>query len=163
MRRTFTVLFVALVLLTGCAQYLYTGMFPASDVRERSHDVVVYWTATERLLWFNEYSGGVRLLPECSTDVMDFEEKADGIAWRVPEKGVCGTIEGARRVRDLHEGGLKILISCAPQQDEFTVFPVFSLLPEKGPYTVDIKKRKIDDPLRDIPLRPKCRYGDRGQ
>jgi len=66
---------VALVLaaLSGCAQVAYFGRLEAQDSADTPREVVVYWTKTERMLWFDTVSGGVRVLTECSANTLDYE------------------------------------------------------------------------------------------
>ncbi len=150
-------LYVAL--LSGCSHYVYSGTILGKDSSDKVRTVLAYWTKTERLLWFDEYSGGVRLLTECSTNTIDFEEKGNSIIWEVPVQGVCGTLLNARKIEELGEGTLLLMLYCNPDtSDEFVLPAQKSYLPARSrPYAFSISRQKVPDIQSGIPKPPKCR------
>lgn len=156
--------------LGGCATYLYTSEGVARDASGKERQVVLFWTTTERKLWYDSTSGPVTLLTECGADAIQFDERPEGMVFRrrpndvpavpgAPAGGdVCGRILGASRLRDLDAGELKLAIYCRREADEFTVagtdaYPAAST----APYVFRVAKRRIKDLAAEAPARPSCR------
>ena len=153
---------VALVLaaLSGCAQVAYFGRLEAQDSADTPREVVVYWTKTERMLWFDTVSGGVRVLTECSTNTLDYEEKPQGIVFLRRPGDVpvgraialgepCGRVLGAARVQDLATGALELTVNCRPDaSNEFAVSSVVNYpQAREAPYRFTIEKA----PAKEVP------------
>jgi hypothetical protein len=164
------VLLAAAVLLSGCAQYTYFGRMQAKDSADKDREFVVYWTKTERKLWFDTAAGGVRLLTECSTNVVDYEEKPQGIVFlrRPSDVGVgetialgepCGSIVGGKHVADLTDGPLELTVHCRPDTtDDFAVSGVREYLrAREAPYQFDIQKKRTSDVSGGAPEPQQCR------
>jgi hypothetical protein len=81
----------SMIILSGCAShYVYQGELSALDSASHVRTFLVYWTRTERPLWFDTAEGGVRLLTECSLNDLYFKEQENGIIFerREGDRGV---------------------------------------------------------------------------
>lgn len=164
------VAFTAALAASGCAQYTYFGSLQAKDSAGKDREVVVYWTKTERKLWFDTAAGGVRLLTECSTNAVDYEEKPQGIVFlrRPADVGVgrsialgaaCGRILTAPRVADLGEGTLELTMHCRPDTtDDFSIPALRQYLQARDtPYRFQIHKKRTDEVDSGAPIPQACR------
>lgn len=154
--------------LAGCAHhYVYSGTLEAQDSQENDRQFLLYWNRTERLVWFDESEGSVRVLPQCSLNVMPYDERPEGIIFRVREsdkkvieaeqdKNQCGKILNAKQVTDLAEGPLSLTVLCTDSPpDEFSrPKPYLKARPE--PYEFIIARREVPD-FSEIPKRPPCK------
>lgn len=161
---------LALAALSGCAQYTYFGRIEAQDSAEKTREVIVYWHRTERKLWFDTVAGGVRVLTECSTNTLDYEEKPQGIVFLlrpgdVPvERAIalgepCGRVLGAQRIKDLGTGTLELTQHCKPDSsNEFAVTATVNYLKARAePYRFPIEKAPTDDVPGGAPKPRLCR------
>lgn len=161
---------LALAALSGCAQYTYFGRLEAQDSADKPREVVVYWTRTERKLWFDTVAGGVRVLTECSTNTLDYEEKPQGIVFLRRPGDVpvghaialgepCGRVLGAQRIEDLATGELNLTVNCRPDtSNEFAVTAVVNYLQAReAPYRFLIEKAPTDEVPGGAPKPRLCR------
>ena len=161
---------IVLAALQGCAQYTYFGRMEAPDSANQKREIVVYWTKTERTLWFDTVSGGVRLLTECSTNTVDYEEKPEGIVFlRRPEdvpvgrhiavNAPCGSVLGATHIEALDTGALELTIHCRPDtSNEFAVTALLNYLQAReAPYQFHIERAKSDEIPGGAPKPRACR------
>ena len=173
MERTIRMLALcSMMILSGCAShYVYQGELSALDSASHERAFLVYWTRTERPLWFDTAEGGVRLLTECSLNDLYFKEQENGIIFErregdkgagrdVPLKGTCGEIQSAAKIRDLAEGRLLLSVYCLPDFNDnpFADTAAMQYLKAKdGPYEIMISRKKTPDVEQHIPQRPACR------
>jgi hypothetical protein len=168
--KTMTALLAAALVLSGCAQYTYFGRIEAKDSADQDRDVVVYWTKTERKLWFDTASGGVRVLTECSTNAIDYEEKPQGIVFLRRPSDVpvgpdialgapCGQVLGATRVKELDVGALELTVHCRPDVgDEFAIASLTHYPKARDePYRFPIQKSRTGDLAAGAPQPRPCR------
>lgn len=154
----------------ACAQYTYFGNLQARDSADKDREIVVYWTKTERKLWFDTVAGGVRLLTECSTNTLDYEEKPQGIVFlrrpsdvgvgqTIPLGAPCGKILTAPRVADLGEGTLELTMHCRPDATgDFSIPALRQYLQARdAPYRFEIHKKRTDEVEGGAPKPPMCR------
>jgi hypothetical protein len=154
------VLALVLAALPGCVQYAYFGRLEVQDSADKPREVVVYWTRTERMLWFDTVAGGVRVLTECSTNTLDYEEKPRGIVFLRRPGDVpvgraialgepCGRVRGATRVQDLGTGAVELTVNCRP--DTANEFAITSLVhypqAREAPYRFSIERA----PAKEVP------------
>jgi hypothetical protein len=159
-------LLVALI-LSGCAhRYEYSGTLKAPDSVGNVSQHFIYWNKTIRPLWYDSQEGSVRILPECSTNTLDYDEQPDGIIFRarpkdkhilegLPDKHVCGRILHAKRIVDLPEGDIGVTVFCqdAPQDELDSPQPY--LKAREQPYMFPVSRRKVPD-FSEISKRPPC-------
>ena len=71
------------VLLAGCAHnFVYSGTIDAQDSTGIVQPYILYWTKTDRPLWFDTTDGAVHILP-CNANVLDYDERpASGVDFR---------------------------------------------------------------------------------
>ena len=161
---------VVLAALQGCAQYTYFGRIEARDSSNHEREIVVYWTKTERLLWFDTASGGVRMLTECSTNTIDYEEKPQGIVFlrrpedvpvgrEIPLNEPCGSVLGATRVEALIAAPLELTVHCRPDvSNEFAIATSRNYpLAREAPYRFPIEKVKSETMPGGAPRPRACR------
>ena len=161
---------VLLAVLQGCAQYTYFGRMEAQDSASREREIVVYWTKTERMLWFDTVSGGVRVLTECSTNAIDYEEKPEGIVFlrrpgdvpvgrEIALNAPCGSVLGATRVEALGTGTLDLTMHCRPDtSNEFAITALVNYVQAReAPYRFRIVKAKSDEIPGGAPKPRVCR------
>ena len=167
--KTLAIAFV-LAALPGCAQFTYFGRIEAQDSANRPREVVVYWTRTERMLWFDTAAGGVRVLTECSTNTLDYEEKPEGIVFLRRPNDVpvghtiapgepCGRVLGATRVQELGTDALELTVNCRPDtSDEFAIASVVHYPQARdAPYRFPIEKARTADVASGAPKPRACR------
>lgn len=139
----------------GCGTtYSYHGYLASIDNTGTQRTFLLYWSKTERLLWFDEAEGTVRLLPE-NGKVIKFVEGESGIVLRrdpaildqggperaVPVGGECGRVLTADLVEELPEGDVKLVIWCDGIGDEFAIGGKLIILkPRDEPYIFTIRR-----------------------
>ncbi|MDD5530231.1 MAG: hypothetical protein PHX21_09410 [bacterium] len=170
MKRKVWVLLLFVFIFTGCTQYTYYGSIESEDSSGKMRKHLVYWTKTERVLWFDECSEVVRLLTECSLETIAFKEtEKDGIVFISPSeehKGVgkivevgepCGKILNAKKVKELTDDTLRLAIYCqyVLEDSGFTVGNHSYL--KAGTYAFGIVKAKSSEFKGGVPTRPECR------
>ncbi|MCK4352567.1 hypothetical protein KAW65_04075 [candidate division WOR-3 bacterium] len=170
MKRKAYLLLLLILIFVGCTQYTYYGSLESKDSQEKMRKHLVYWTKTERIMWFDECSEVVRLLTECSLETVAFKEtERDGIIFRCPSKehkGVdrnveigepCGEILNAKKVKELTDDTLRLVIYCqyVPEDSGFTVGNHSYL--KAGTYAFCIVKTKSSEFKGSVPTRPECR------
>ena len=173
MRSTWLVELLAAASLLGCAQhFVYSGTIDAADSTGVVQPYTLYWTKTDRPLWFDTADGSVHVLP-CSPNVLDYDERVSGIVFRARpsdkqmvgdtaaalSERICGKVQGATRIADLGEGVVEITVWCedAPQDELDRPKPYLSARVE--PYDFPVSRRAVEnfsDP-GNVPLRPTCR------
>jgi len=155
------------LLLSGCAyNYIYSGTLEAEDSQGKHRQFLLYWNKTERPVWFNTSEGTVRVLSQCSLNVMPYDERPEGIIFRAREsdkkvidpeqdKHVCGRILSGNLVADLPENSLSLTVLCAdsPPDELNQAKPYLKARPE--PYKFSISRREVSD-FTEIPKRPQC-------
>lgn len=170
MKRKIYLLFLFVFIFTGCAQYTYYGSIEKEDSQGKIRKHLVYWTNTERVFWFDEYSEVIRLLTECSLETVAFKEtKENGIIFSCSsreQKGVdrdveigepCGKILNIKKVKEFEGDTLRLAIYCqyVPEDSEFTQGNHSYL--KAGTYAFGIVKVKSSELKDGVPLRPECR------
>lgn len=155
------------LLLSGCAHnYVYSGTLEAQDSQGKDRQFLLYWHKTARPVWFDTSEGTVRVLPQCSPNVMPYDERPDGIIFRTREsdkkvinpeqdKHVCGRILNWTRVADLTEDSLSLTVLCtdSPPDDLNQPKPYLKARPE--PYEFTIFRKEVPD-FTEVPKRPRC-------
>lgn len=168
MHRKILILFLVVAVFTGCTQYVYYGVIESEDCSGEMRNHLVYWTKTERLFWFDECSGSIRLLTECSLETVAFDETEKGIIFRCTSnhKGVihpveigesCGKILGVRKISEIGGGLLLLEIYCEYNPDEFTIGNHSYLKAKDQAYEFMIIKKKSSVFEDGVPKRPECR------
>ncbi|MCK4526619.1 hypothetical protein KAW18_04545 [candidate division WOR-3 bacterium] len=161
-------LFLISVVFTGCTRYTYYGAIRAEDSVGEMKQHLIYWTRTERLLWFDECSGTIRLLTEGSLETIPFDETEKGIIFRyIPtHKGVthpvgigeaCGEILDVKEIKELTEGALRLKIYCTYDSTDFTVGTLSDhayLKAKDTIYVFDIIRKKSSEFEDGVPKRP---------
>ena len=170
MKRKVYLLFLLVLVLAGCTQYTHYGSIESEDSQGKMRKHLVYWTNTDRILWFDECSEVVRLLTECSLETVAFKEtEKDGIIFSClsnENKGVdrnveigepCGKILNAKKVNELTDDTLRLEIYCqyVPDTSGFTLGNHSYL--KAGTYSFGIVKTKSSEFKDGVPLRPECR------
>ncbi len=156
-----------ILVFSGCTQYIYQGQIRARDSLGKQRDHVIYWNKTQRAIWFDSAAGSLTLLSECSNNTVQYDEQEEGIIFRkrpndTPQKSYkakdCGKVIGAKHIKDIEEGNLKLTVRCEPEIDEFTVGGADSYLnAREEPYTFPITKKATKNLNADLPKRPVCR------
>ena len=139
--------------MSGCGtKYSYHGYLRSQDNTGAQRAFLLYWSKTERPIWFDEAEGAVRLLPE-NGKVLALVEGESGIVLRrdpallddggparsVPVGGECGRVLTADRVKDLPEGEVSLVIWCDGVGGEFAVGGKLIILqPRQEPYRFTI-------------------------
>ncbi len=165
-RKTFFVIFL-IVVVGGCAQYTYHGTIEELDADGNMRTHLVYWTKTERKLWFDESSGSVRLLTQCSLNTVNFDESEDGIIFysTINDEGVtrpvnlkepCGRLIGVKKINQLTEGTLLLEIYCKFVADEFASGNHTYIKARDGVYEFQIIRDKSQVFEDGVPKRPDC-------
>jgi hypothetical protein len=159
--------------LAGCAQrFVYSGSIDAADSTGVVQPYVIYWTKTDRPLWFDTSDGSVHILP-CNPNVLDYDERPSGIVFRgrasdkpvigsaaaALSERICGRVLGPTRVADLGVGVVKVTVWCedAPQDELDRPKPYLRARAE--PYEFPVSRREVSDfsAPGSVPLRPTCR------
>lgn len=146
------------VVISSCTTYQYHGRINAKNSTGENAQVLAYWQATHRTLWYDTYAGAVRVKTQCSPRTLVFNEREDGIValWEpglAKEDGsggrgtICGRVIGAKRIQDLETGPLQIEVLCKAEGDEFDVTSVDSsfIASQATPYTFQISREKGKD------------------
>lgn len=160
---------LSLLLTSSCTtHYVYSGILekkPDSDGEKKDH--LIFWTQTDKFLWFGTSYSPIILCGECSLNRVHFSETEEGIIFRKRESdqsttgkkiainGECGRILTAKKMSELKGGDIELLVNCKPaQKDEFEVGSRAYLQSKEEPYTINIKVNQIDDIEKDIPKCP---------
>jgi len=123
---------VALFLLQGCANYMYTGELSAQDSTGAERKVIVYWPMTDPFIGKRK-AGPVMLLTECGIPIQ-FDQQPEGIVFRgnpnddevakgnTPNESEfeCGRFADDRLLVDIEDGSVNFTIVCKPVNDEFS-------------------------------------------
>lgn len=166
-------LLVALALLSGCAHnYVYSGTLKAEDSKGKVRQHLLYWNKTERPVWFDTAEGSVRMLPQCSANTLQYDEKPGGIVFRarptdkkvvgpvepVLQERVCGTVLGFPQIKDLPEGKIEVTVLCedAPQDDLDRPKPYLRARAEPYAFTVSRLRVPNFSDEANVPKRPRC-------
>ncbi len=155
---------LGLVLLLGAAgcgtQYVYHDTITAQSSIGEDRDFLVWWSRTERRLWFDGVQGSIRLLTECSPNSVNFDEQESGIVFElrpgfdeaalddvIGPGGACGTILDAKQIKELGEGTLRLTIRCRPLVDDegFSTAPNPYLAGAEEPYVFQIRRTRADE------------------
>lgn len=162
------IIILLVVILSGCTQYTYFGQIEAEDSEGNLRNHLIYWTKTERLLWYDEISGAAWLLTECSLNTVAFSETENGIFFRctpndsiVIEVGnlrnMCGEILNANRFTELSEGNIEFKIYSTFMRDDFTAGNHSYLKASQDKYNIIIKREESSEFKDGAPRRPECR------
>ena len=168
MNKKIFIFFLLIAVFTGCNQYVYYGIIESDDCSGEMRNHLIYWTKTERLLWFDECSGSIRLLTECSLETIAFDETENGIIFRCTanHKGVthpvdlgefCGKIIGVKKIDELSEGVLLLEVYCEYDGDDFTIGNHSYLKAQDEPYEFNVIRKKSSEFENGVPKRPECR------
>lgn len=162
---------VFVVLLNGCATYVYQGEIRAEDSSGVARRTQLYWTKTDPLIG-SAKAGPAVLRTACGTPVT-YVEQPDAIVFRgVPgqdrlagqEVSVapgqeCGRFLGYRHFAVIRDGELRLTIHCEPVNDEFSVGRAY-LQARQEPYTFPIHVEEhwsLLGRMPDPPPPPACR------
>ncbi len=156
------------LVVSSCTRYVYYGELESPDSSGKVRRHLVYWTRTERPLWFDEVSGSIRILTECSNRTVNFDETGEGIVFRrtpgdsgldttVALNESCGRILKYQRIKDIPEGDLKLELHCMPLTDEFSISNHKYLMARDSSYTVRIVRKEGAAFKSGTPERPECR------
>jgi hypothetical protein len=163
--------FLLLLLITifvGCTTYVYYGGIEAEDSSGEMRNHLLYWTKTERMLWFDECSEIIRLLTECSNETVIFKETEDGIVfpsnpyykkviYHADMLEPYGKILDVKKVSELTEDKLRLVIYCEYDSTEFTTGNHHILKAKEEPYEFDIMRKKSSEFKNGVPEPPECR------
>ena len=170
------VIFVILLIVVvgGCTQYTYHGTIEELDADGNMRTHLVYWTKTERKFWFDESSGSIRLLTQCSLRTINFDESEDGIIFystindegvlrddesKIPEIGLkepCGRIIGVKKINQLEEGTLRLEIYCKFVAHKFASGNQTYIKARDGVYEFQIIREESLAFKNGVPKRPVC-------
>lgn len=162
------ILIIIIFFLSSCSTYVYYGKIKALDSKGKDRHHLIYWTKTERTLWFDEVSGSIRLLTECSNRTVNFDETEDGIFFRctpqdegvgreVALNGPCGEVLNYKKVKNIPEGNLELKIYCQALTDDFSVGMQEYLMAGDSVYVFQVVKTEKDSFADGAPPRPDCR------
>jgi hypothetical protein len=160
-RKVFLVLW--LVFLLNCTTYVFYGEIRAEDSAGEMRNHLIYWTKTDRLLWFDECSETVRLLTERSLETVVFKETGNGIIFDDPnyrkvihadDPELLGKILSSQKVKDLNEGVLELVLYATYDSTEFTIGDHHTLMAREEPYEFDVMKKKSSEFEDGVPKRP---------
>lgn len=147
--------FLSLVLLNGCANYLYQGNIRAADSKGKDREIILYWNKTEPLIG-DDKAGPANLLTECGS-LISFDEQKEGIFFRgeegrdiVASTGIevskgdkCGKILNFQKFIDVDDGELELTILCKPSPaDEFKIGSKSYIAANDTPYKFNISSTK---------------------
>lgn len=171
MKKAIFLLLAIWIVSAGCSTYVYHGTIeePDSDGVTRKHQI--WWSVTERKLWFDEVEEGIRLREACSNRPVYFKETEDGIIFictpqdegafnEIGVNGSCGSILDYLKVKDIPEGPLKLQVICVPKPNEMAVGIHAYLKAREMPYTFIIKRDKKEKFPDGAPKPPKCPDSD---
>jgi hypothetical protein len=170
MRYSRVALLVILVtLVVGCGTtYVYYGQIRAENSEGEQAEHLVYWRKTVRPLWFDECDGSIRLLTcRRSLEKISFDETEDGIIFRQTgnHKGVsspvainepCGRILNAKKISELGEGPLMLVIYCTYDYQPFTSGEHSYLKAREEPYEFPIQRKNSSEFPDGAPKAPEC-------
>lgn len=162
------IMILLVVILSGCTRYTYYGQIEAEDSDGNLRNHLIYWTKTERILWYDEISGAAWLLTECSLRTVVFDETENGIFFRctpndsvVIEDGnmwnMCGEILNADRFAELSDGDMEVKIYSTFLGDDFTIGNHSYLKASQNKYDFIIKREESSEFNDGAPNRPECR------
>jgi hypothetical protein len=165
----------ALLLTSGCTNFLYQGEMSARDAYGKERQFVLYWSKKDPLIGAAT-AGPAILLTECSPLTrIDFSERPEGIVFmsstdrdRLPGQDgtinqnlICGRVTNYARLAEAKEGALSVAILCEPIPNDFAVEPRNYLAAQPQPYSFPIveKMKKwslLGETLGGPPV-PECR------
>ena len=162
------ILIIFLVFITGCTTYVYYGGIESEDSSGEMRNHLIYWTKSDRMLWFGECSEVIRLLTECSYETVVFKETEDGIIfppdpnykkviYQEDASKPYGQVLDVSKVSELTEGTLRLVIYCEYDSTEFTVGNHHTLKAREEPYEFDIIRKRSSEFVHGVPERPDCR------
>lgn len=154
-----------IILLNGCATYVYQGDIRAKDSNGVERQTVLYWTKTDPLIG-SAKAGPAVLRTACGTPVT-YDQQSDAIVFRgSPDKDrlagqheavrsgqVCGRFVGHTRFVEIGPGPLQLTIHCAPLTSEFSVSRAY-LQARQAPYTFAIHEQKHWSLVGTVPAAP---------
>lgn len=163
-------LIVIILLAAGCAtEYRYYSVFETdltaatSSSQPQKRQVVLYWNATDNLLWFDKSDQAIGMLPRQSAVKFEFRDgtkdvdgvdgvvllKRPGMRLKNPsgrldaEHTICGWIPGIQKVEDIRAGPIQIEIFC-----ELEIKPSPNFFIDSGTYTAIVKKLEKDEAIK---------------
>ena len=122
-----TLWLILLILVTSsCTTYRYSGRLAAKNSVGEDVQALAYWQRTHRPIWFDTYSGAVRLKTQCGPRTLVLSEREEGIIalWEpglVKEDGggepgtVCGRVVGAKKSRTWKPGHFRLRLPVWPR------------------------------------------------
>ena len=161
----------AIVLLQGCANYMYTGEMSALDSMGVERTVIVYWPKTDPFIGKRK-AGPIMLLTECGIPIQ-FDQQPEGIIFRgnpaddmiaegdTPNTSEfeCGHIEGDRLLVDIDDGPVSFVILCRPVSGEFSAITRSYIAASEESYEVQASSTKSTSFMGktlDGPKPPEC-------
>jgi len=159
------------VLVSGCATYVYQGDIRAADSSGVERQTRLYWTKTDPLIGAAK-AGPAVLRTACGTPVT-YVEQPNAIVFRgtpgqdrlagqsgsVQSGQVCGRFIGHQHFVDIGAGPLRLTVHCVPMTDEFSVGRAY-LQARQAPYTFQVHEQKhwsLLGTVPDVPPPPPCR------
>jgi len=167
LRKNILILCIFLI-FAECATYVYYGQITSEDSAGEIRDHFIYWTRTTRVLGFDECSEVIRLCTEHSYETIDFKETEDGIIFprsygykkvifETDTAGPYGKILDVKKVSELKEGILRLVIYCEFDSTDFTTGDHHTLKAREAPYEFDIVRKKSTEFEGGIPKSPEHR------
>jgi hypothetical protein len=168
MKKRLIIAVLVILTLSGCSSYVYFGSIETRDSDGEMREHLIYWFRTERTLWFDEASGSIRLLTECSTRTMNFDETETGIIFRrssedkadsgeISINDACGRIIGYSRIEDIPEGLLELEVFCHPLPNEFSTAQRAYIMSGDTVYVFNVIRMDRDEFEGGAPKRTDCR------
>lgn len=153
-----------LVVTAGCGApeiYNFAGHLMAEDSVGEEREHVIYWNRTDWQAGRDNAAGSIILLSECSTIAIPFDERDDGIIFRMRASdrrvigsggAECGRVRGFKRIDEISEGELQLTVACEPEVDEFNAGGSDRYLKARvEPYRFRVVR------VKEVPKRPECR------
>lgn len=139
---------IAVLILQGCANYMYSGELSAEDSDGNPRKVVIYWPMTDPLIGKRK-AGPVMVLTECGIPIQ-FDQQPEGVVFRgnpqddrladgdTPNVSEfeCGRLTEVSNLVTAGEGPLRFEIYCAPVNDEFSAIRRTYIAASGQPYEV---------------------------
>ncbi len=165
-------LLVAVSLLQGCANYLYTGEITVVDREGEPRKSVLYWSRTKA--WLGKPKAGhAMLLTECGVPIR-YDQRPDQIVFRgtpnedrIPgqppptaDNLECGNFVGNDSLVDIEAGDVQLTVLCEGVTGDFSAVERSYLSARPEPYTFVVSRSKTGSffgKVPDAPATPDCR------
>jgi hypothetical protein len=137
--------FILIILISGCS-VLTNNKLHVAQLNENSY---LYWTSSERVVWYDTYTGSIRLKVKGSTNNVRFDQTANGLIFKKRQSdvgdidGVCGRVLSHNFIEDI-EDTITIQITCTNVPNAFNVGNTeYPYIPT--PITLSVKTCSIND------------------